>query len=544
MAEAAELGPSTIELLARLPRDVHGRIDRCALHRGDVERLRGDAPVAPRDETEGTLHAIWCTLLKRERIGVDEDYFDLGGDSLLATVMLAQVQAATGVLVEVDALLRAPTIAGLARALREGPAPGEDLAATLARDAAAPLDIALPDRAEGLHGAPAATARRAPREAFLTGATGFLGVHLLAELLATTPARVHCLVRAADEAAGRARLVQALQAHALWNPAHAERLVAVPGDLGPARFGLAPAAFDALARRVDSIYHNGAAVNFVLLYAKLKAVNVDATDEVLRLAALHGAKPVHYISTVGVLDRAQEALPETLAVPLHARLMGGYEQSKWVAEQRVRRAGERGLPVTIYRPSRIVGHSRTGRLNVEDLFGRLVRGVVAQGQAPYGTGYDNMVPVDLAARLVVEASLHPDAAGRAVHVVNPRAHAFDALVDFIAARGHAVERLPYGVWLEAVHAAVQASAAHPLAPLLPVLRLLDPERDPTLARPLALAHEHLARLAPAAFAAIGPVEDWLPPMFDFLEASGHLVAPSIGGYRLHPPSPARVQQPA
>jgi thioester reductase-like protein len=536
LAGELALGEPAIERLARLPRDADGRIDRRALRRGDVERLREENTATPRDKTEAMLHGIWCALLKRERIGIDEDYFDLGGDSLLASVMLAQVQAATGRPVEIDALLRAPTIAGLARALRDGTSPADDLAATLARDAAQPLDIAVPV-------APAAAEAGPPREVFLTGATGFLGVHLLAELLASTPARVHCLVRAPDEASGHARLEQALRAHALWRPGDAQRIVAVPGDLGPARFGLSPAGFDALARRVDTIYHNGAAVNFVLPYAKLKPVNVDATDEVLRLAALHRAKPVHYVSTVGVLDRGAADLPEALAVPLHPRLMGGYEQSKWVAEQRVRAAGERGLPVTIHRPSRIVGHTRTGRVNVDDLFCRLIRGVAAQGQAPRDTAYDNMLPVDLVARLIVEASLKPGAAGHAIHVVNPRANAFDTLVDFMAARGHGIERLPYADWLAAVDRAAKADAAHPLAALLPVLRLLDPAKDPTLARPMPLGHANLARLAPAAFAAIGAVEDWLPPMFEYLADSGCLAAPPTGGRAPTTVSPDRAEHP-
>jgi hypothetical protein len=147
----------------------------------------------------------------------------------------------------------------------------------------------------------------------------------------------------------------------------------------------------------------------------------------------------------------------------------------------------------------------------------------------------------VAARLVVEASLNPGAAGHAIHVVNPAANAFDAVVDFIAARGHAVERLPYAAWLEAVDTAAKASAAHPLAALLPVLRLLDPAKDPTLARPMALAHGHLARLAPAAFAAIGSHEDWLPPMFDYLYASKNLPRPPLGGRPAAPVSPSRAE---
>jgi hypothetical protein len=156
---------------------------------------------------------------------------------------------------------------------------------------------------------------------------------------------------------------------------------------------------------------------------------------------------------------------------------------------------------------------------------------VLQGQAAYGTGYDNMVPVDVAARLIVEAALDPASAGQAVHVVNPCSHAFDVLIDFIASRGHRIDRLPYPAWLEAVEAAAKADAGHPLAPLLPVLRALDPTRDPSLARAMPLGHANLQRLAPRAFATIPLPHDSLPPMFEYLQSTGLLPRPPIEGAR-------------
>jgi hypothetical protein len=106
-----------------------------------------------------------------------------------------------------------------------------------------------------------------------------------------------------------------------------------------------------------------------------------------------------------------------------------------------------------------------------------------------------------------------------------------------------VQRLPYAAWLEAVDAAAKADAAHPLAALLPVLRLLDPARDPSLARPMPLSHEHLARLAPAAFAAIGSPDAWLPPMFEYLRESGTLPLPPLGGRPAPTRSPERAEHP-
>jgi myxalamid-type nonribosomal peptide synthetase MxaA len=501
--------------LRSMPRTDKG-IDRFALARGELQAAVRVTTVAPRDEIESALHVIWCELLKRERIGVDDDFFDLGGQSLLASVMLYQIEEKLGVALGMDTLLDSPTVAGMARAIRAGGATG-GAPCDLAQEALLAADIV-----------PAAPYRPgAVQDIFLTGATGFLGVHLLAELLETTSARVHCLVRADSESSGSERLAGALESHGLWRADRAARIVAVPGELDKPLLGLGAARFDALAREVDAVYHNGAAVNFVYPYRALKQVNVLATEDVLRLACLHKTKPVHYISTVGVLDRGDDVLEESLVVPLHDKLLGGYEQSKWVAERLVGMASERGLPVATYRPSRIVGHSRTGRMNTDDLFSRLIKGIAMQGEAPRDLGFDNMLPVDLASRLIVACSLNPAVHGEAVHVVNPQSNSLDAVVDAIEAQGHPIERLDYTSWLERLAAHAKRDPGHPLASLLPVLRKLNPAADPSLRRRMPFAHENIARWAgPVLAQGLRPVDEWLKVYFDHFDAIGYLARPA------------------
>jgi thioester reductase-like protein len=252
-----------------------------------------------------------------------------------------------------------------------------------------------------------------------------------------------------------------------------------------------------------------------------------ATEDVLRLACLHKTKPVHYISTVGVLDRTADALAESLVVDLHDKLVGGYEQSKWVAERLVGLASERGLPVATYRPSRIVGHSRTGRMNTDDLFSRLIKGIAVQGEAPRDLGFDNILPVDLASRLIVACSLNPMVHGHAVHVVNPQWNSLDAVVDAIEAQGHPVERMAYEPWLERLAAHAKRDPGHPLASLIPVLRKLNPAADPTVGRQLPIAHEHIARWAgPALAQGLRPVDEWLRTYFEHFHAVGYLPMPA------------------
>lgn len=514
-AALADAGIAVAALVraARLPRQER-RLDRDALVRGDVEAVSRGAPIAARDDVERKLQSIWQELLKREPIGITDNYFELGGQSLLATVMLHRVEEELAVRVPIERLLEHPTIAGLADIIKNGAQSAQANAPDLAREAV--LDERI---------VPAAAFDRAtfaPESAFLTGATGFLGAHLLADLLARTEADVYCLVRAAEAPAGMDRLVAALKKYRLWDERYRARLWAIPGELDRPAFGLNEEQFAALAHTVDVIYHNGAQVNFVYPYSSLKQANVTATQEILRLACLHKTKPVHYVSTVGVLDRHEAFIAEDLAVPLHARLAGGYEQSKWVAEQLVVAAATRGLPVAIYRPSRIVGHTLTGQMNTDDLFCRMIKGIVAFGLAPYDAGFDNIVPVDVASRVIVECSLQPQAYGRAFHVINPAWHSLNAVIDFIAGEGYAVGRVDYATWLARLSEHVRRDREHPLAMLVPVLQRLNPVVDPSISRILPIDQTNVDSLLGGRRRAIPEVQMLLRVYFDYFYSVGFL----------------------
>src|SRR5947209_20254893 len=107
-----------------------------------------------------------------------------------------------------------------------------------------------------------------PRHAFLTGATGFTGVYLLTEILNTTPATVHCLVRAADAAAARERVVRHLKNYGLWRDEYADRIRAVVGDLEQPRLGLSEERFRELGAQLDVIYHGAGSVNMAFPYGR------------------------------------------------------------------------------------------------------------------------------------------------------------------------------------------------------------------------------------------------------------------------------------
>ncbi len=118
--------PRTFVRLERLPANANGKVDRkalAALAQTTVleERGEGDVGVAPRTELEERVAAIWRELLGRERVGVEEDFFSLGGHSLLVTQLASRVRREFGVELSLPELFAGATVAGIAaRVASEG----------------------------------------------------------------------------------------------------------------------------------------------------------------------------------------------------------------------------------------------------------------------------------------------------------------------------------------------------------------------------------------------------------------------------------------
>ena len=453
--------PSLFVPLPALPLNRNGKVDRHALPVPPAAIAQARRIRAAQGETERGVLAVWREVLGREDIGADEDFFALGGDSLSTLPLVFKLHAAFGVELPLAAVFASPTVAGLARVI-EAQRAGETGARTDLR-----ARVALPADVDPRGALPAA-ARSQPACALVTGATGFLGAYLVRELLDTTAAELLCLVRADTPAEGLRRIRANLDSYALWRAGDERRLQPVCGDLAAPRLGLDEAAFDALARRAEVIFHNGGQVNFLAPYEHLEAANVGGTVEVLRLATRHRIKPVHLVSTLGVYlteQNLERTVRESDPPPDAEGQSGGYNQSKWVGEQLALAARERGVPVAIYRPARITGDSRLGTSNLGDYFNAWIKGCVQLGYAPHlpDESFD-MAPVDYVGRAIVRLALGAGEANGQYHFFNARRLPIVDAVATMRDAGLAVEEIDYASWRRALLADAAVSRENALAP--------------------------------------------------------------------------------
>ncbi|MEV4513675.1 amino acid adenylation domain-containing protein [Dactylosporangium sp. NPDC049525] len=439
--------PASVTVLDELPLTRNGKLDRKALAgRRDKAAPTGPRGEAPQGDTAVALAAIWTDLLGVPAVGGEDNFFELGGHSLMVMHMVARIRTALGVEVPMETLFSNPQLQPLADAVDEvgtrtpsaGDGPADEIEAVRA-------DIA--ERAAGI---PRPGARDAADRdtVLLTGATGFVGRFVLAELLGAG-AHVVCLVRGG--AGRRADLVAGMTDLGLWREEHHERLELVDGDIAAPRLGLSTVDFDRLADGAGRIVHAAAWVNHVYPYGQLAAANTHSMAALLELAAAGRRKALTVVSTSSVYDAAGDTVsPGPLqALPSAAN---GYVRSKAVAELYLDLAGELDVPAVVVRIPSVFGDQRRFQINAADAVWSWSRAMIDTGSFPESFALDGnelfqALPADAAARAILLADRgHADAGTRYLDAVPAAIGGTQDLVEAIRAAGHQLRPSPDREW--------------------------------------------------------------------------------------------------
>jgi thioester reductase-like protein len=438
--------PARIVMLNTMPRDHNGKVDRKALLAIPLpeagETVRGGAERAPSRE-EKLLTQLWKDALGVSDVGPGDNFFDLGGDSLTAVRLLCGIREHLAIEVPLHRLYASPTI-------------GEQLTLINSLSRAVPLqpidvtsvlsiqpDVALADTIRPQHPYEPCDDFR---NVFITGASGFVGAHLLAELLAGSDATIHCLVRARSREDASRRIEEALSHYGLQRADTKRRIVAVPGNLGLPSFGLDTTAYRDLSDQVDTVFHSAAMVDYFRGYSDHRSSNVLGSFEVLRFAALGSPKRVHHISTLGVFPfqpavRGLKMFGEADGMEDDFFPQDGYSQSKWVAEKLVERARANGLRISLFRLGEVMPSTRTGIPNEKAASHRVISGLLKLGICPRSDAILDYAPVDYVSRAVVGIARDQKWTGASFNMRHSRGVPFSVIGDVLRSHGLALREV-------------------------------------------------------------------------------------------------------
>ena len=264
---------------------------------------------------------------------------------------------------------------------------------------------------------------------FVTGATGFIGRHLVSLLLARPGGRIFVLVRAASLGRLEARRRE-------WKDTDG-RIGAVVGDVAEPGLGISSDDLAKLRGRVGHFFHVAGLYDMSASEADLQRTNVAGTEEAVAAAVRMGAARFHHVSSIAAAGRYAGTFREDMFEEAV-----GFDDPYFRTKHDSERVVRAGCPIAwrIYRPALVVGHSMTGAIDKVDgpyyLFPALERIAAALPSIVPLPGIDggsiNLVPVDFVAAAIDHIAHADGLDGRTFHLVDPHPYSVGETLNLFA----------------------------------------------------------------------------------------------------------------
>lgn len=415
--------PEKIVLYDKLPLTLTGKIDKSKLHIPLQRIVKKAKEKVDASDLKQEMTEIWMDLLNLDEIDGDDDFFELGGHSLMLAQMHDRLPLNIQKKVSLPELYRFPTINLFVEEaqsrLNQNEVTQQQKARLveeqLLKDSELPFDFNITEQPD-----PQILAN--PSTIFLTGVTGFVGSHLLEELIPKNPnATIYCLVRAESEKLGIERIKSTfLKFKLVWKSAYEDKIKIVLGDMTKPNLGIHENLYLELQKNMEVIYHMGSDVSYVQPYEHIKKTNVDGMANILHLAVNGKIKFLIISSSMGVYSWGRSFTGKTWMTeddPIEQNLPAvcrdmGYIRSKWVMESMASKAREKGLPLINFRLGFVVCHGETGATPLNQWWSSLMRSCIELKAFPYVMGLkDEVVTVDYVCKTIAHISQNKDAVG-------------------------------------------------------------------------------------------------------------------------------------
>ncbi|UCH92573.1 MAG: SDR family oxidoreductase, partial [Candidatus Aminicenantes bacterium] len=449
--------PTCFVSIDKIPLTPNGKVDRNALPEPGL--IPGETYAAPRSHVEQKLVEIWSRVLgKHTSIGINDDFFEIGGNSLKAVQLVSTLIKEFDI--TIDHIFLYPTIAELAPRLirkkhhlvnkiqqaKQDLEPGDsqnkmvkNLIQLLMKQQKdykkrAEKEV-LPDLKEETN----------YQRILLTGGTGYLGIHLVYELLKCTGADLYLLVRGhtLEEAQDRFNRKCLYYFGDNFYETNCQRLNVLAGDLRKDHLGIDRNRYEELSQNVEAVVHAAANVRHFGRVEDFYETNVKATENLLNFSLSGGKKDFHHISTMSVgackIKGKKSNLFTEYCHDIGQQPDNVYVRTKLEAEKKVLAYREKGLNASIYRVGNLVAHSQTGKFqeNIGDnAFYASLKTYLALGMIPYGEeSWADITFIDQTAEALVLLLTRKGFFNETFHLQNFTRLSLEKLAKFLRKKG-------------------------------------------------------------------------------------------------------------
>ncbi len=424
--------------LDALPMTSSGKVNRKALPEIDLE-LKNSAEecVLPTTPMEKKLCALMETVLGTSPVGITDDFFDLGGDSLKA-IELVSAAHRENIYFTLQNVYDYPAVGALCEFLRNGDAESisyEDI------DFSGIHPLLEGNRVENI----VSPQKCEVGNLLLAGATGYLGIHILDDFLRKDTGTAYCLVRGQNPEVCRNRLMELLCFYFGSKYEDMNRIEVVCADLQKERLGLTEENYSRLLKTTDTVINCAASVKHYGSYQYFYDANVVTTKNLIEFCKQSGAKLIHtstlsvsgnsFADDFGAMDRHERMDFAENNLYIGQPLGNVYARSKFEAEKAVFEAMADGVQANIMRMGNLTNRMTDGvfQKNYEsNAFLKRLKAVLDLKAFPdYLLNlYAEFTPVDEASAAVMTLVRHFSSEFNTFHINSPKVVYLDKLIEF------------------------------------------------------------------------------------------------------------------
>lgn len=429
--------PHVFVHLDQIPFTSGGKMNRRALPQVDLSNIEyGTQYARPQGETEQILAVFIAQTLQHSPVGRNDHFFeDLGADSLNVIEFVSKAHS-RGIYFSVQSVFDYPTVAELARFIQNG-----DRAKISWADADfGKINKILAKNKKGYGKLPE---KSEIGNLLLTGATGFLGIHILADFLEHDSGTAYCLVRGKDASDSKQRLKDLLAFY--FRDRYLElldsRIKVITADLQKDAFGLTETEYSQLCTETDLVIHAAASVKHYGSYQYFYEKNVETVNRVIQFCLESDTKLVH-ISTLSVsgFGFGNDIDFDETRLYVGQNLDNVYIRSKFEAEKAVLDVMDQGLSANIMRMGNLTNRVSDAvfQKNYEtNAFLNRIRAILAMGILPENLQEYPLefTPVDLAAKAVMTAARHFSREQTVFHINHPITVSMETLFSYFCKWG-------------------------------------------------------------------------------------------------------------
>ena len=396
--------PNFMLQLQQFPLTPNGKIDKEKLPTNFGTKVEY---VEPRNEFEKAVADIFKKLFLLKKVGIDDNFFDLGGDSL--TAIKFQIEALNeGLKLTYSDIFSNPTI----RMLSERKNKKVIYKVDTNYDFKKINDIISKNNINELTNK---KDRQKIKNVLLIGATGFLGAHILEQLILADANKIYCIVRAKSSMEPENRLKKNMEFYFgdKYNHLLGNKIIVIDGDITDKKLGQKDEEFDILAKSVDTVIHTAAIVKHYGNFKSFNDTNVEGTINVMEFCKMFNKK-LYYVSTLSVSGNIMKKNDDEKAIEFKENefyigqdLNNVYVYTKFEAEKKIFEGIQDGLDACILRIGNITNRYSDGKFQInvsENAFINRIKAIIKLGvvQEKFLKHALEFTPVDCCAEAIVK----------------------------------------------------------------------------------------------------------------------------------------------